>query len=130
MAAAARAFLDQARAAQVEALHERLHSNPGARWPQLTDHRQIIERLDNAIRGYIEPPPCEIVFEERDDERFDVNQRETDTGSTKTLTSTDSIPAGLAWLAAERLITKAEIPRLERNLLEDLERNRGRGHGR
>ena len=49
MAAAARAFLDQARAAQVEALHERLHSNPGARWPQLTDHRQIIERLDNAI---------------------------------------------------------------------------------
>ena len=130
MAAAARAFLDQARAAQVEALHERLHSNPGARWPQLTDHRQIIERLDNATRGYIEPPPCEIVFEERDDERFDVNQRETDTGSTKTLTSTDSIPAGLARLAAERLITKAEIPRLERNLLEDLERNRGRGHGR
>ena len=70
------------------------------------------------------------MFEESDDERFDVNQRETDTGSTKTLTSTDSIPAGLAWLAAERLITKAEIPHLERNLLEDLERNRGRGHGR
>ena len=70
------------------------------------------------------------MFEERDDERFDVNQRETDTGSTKTLTSTDSIPAGLAWLAAEKLIAKAEIPRLERNLLKDLERNRGRGHGR
>ena len=130
MAVAARTFLDQAGAAQVEALHERLHSNPGARWPELTDPRNILKRLENATRGYIEPPPHEIVFEERGDGRFDVNQRETDTGSTKTLTSTESIPAGLVWLAAERLIAKEEIPRLERNLLEDLERNRGRGRSR
>ena len=119
MAAAARSFLEQASTVQVETLHERLHSNPGARWPELTDHKQLLDRLDNATRGYIEPPPREITFKERDDGRFDINQRETDTGSTNTLTSTDTIPEGLAWLAAKRIVAKEEIPRIERNLLED-----------
>ncbi len=130
MAAAARTFLDQASTAQIKALHERLHANPGTRWPELADHRKILDRLDNATQGYIEPPPYEIIFEERDHGRFAINQRERETGSTKTLTSTDSIPAGLAWLATQKMIAKEEIPQLERNLLEDLKRKRERGHGR
>lgn len=130
MAAAARSFLKQASPAQGDALYERLHSNPGARWPELTDYRQVVERLENASRGHIEPPPSEIVFEERNDTRFNINRREIETGATETLTSTDSIAAGLAWLAAEKWITKDDIPRLERNLLEDLKRDRERGRGR
>ena len=130
MAAAARSFIEQASTSQIKTLHERLHSNPGARWPKLTDPKQLIKRLDTTIGGYIEPPPCEIVFEERDDSRFDINQRETDTGAAKTLTSRDNIPAGLAWLATKGLIAKEEIPRIERNLLEELERSRNRGSGR
>ena len=130
MAAAARAFLEQAGSAQIEGLHERLHSNPRARWPELADHRKILDRLDSATRGNIEPPPYEIVFEERDDGRFAINQRETETGSTKNLKLTENIPEGLAWLATEGMITQEELPRLERNLLEDLKRERERGHGR
>lgn len=90
----------------------------------------FLERLENATGGHTERPPREIVFKERNDGRFDVNLREIETGSTKTLTSTDSILAGLSWLVHEKLIAEEEIPRLERNLLEDLERNRERERGR
>lgn len=105
-------------------------SNPRARQPELTNHGRILDRLENATGGHTEAPPHEIVFKERNDGRFDVNRREIETGSTKTLTSTESILAGLSWLAKEKLIAKEEIPRLERNLLEELKRNRERGRGR
>ena len=96
----------------------------------VADYLGLAHELKRALATYTEPPPHEIVFKERNDGRFDVNRREIETGSTKTLTSTDSILAGLSWLAHEKLIAKEEIPRLERNLLEDLKRNRERERGR
>lgn len=105
-------------------------SNPRVRQPEVTDDRASINRSDNTAQGQTEPPPFRIVFEEREDGRFDVKWREIETESTKTLTSADSIRAGLEWLASKNLIPEEEIVRWERDLLEDLKRNRERNRGR
>ena len=71
-----------------------------------------------------------IIFEERSGGHFDIKQRKTENGPTKTLTSCESIRSGLEWLARKKLVAETEIPRLERNLLEDLKRKRTRERGR
>lgn len=67
-----------------------------------------------------------IVFKQRSDGRFDIRQQETENGPTKTLRSSESIRSGLEWLARNGFVAETEIPRLERNLLEDLKRKRTR----
>ena len=71
-----------------------------------------------------------IVFQERSDGHFDIKQQESENGATETLTSSESIRSGLEWLARKNLVAQSEIPRLERNLLEQLKRERTRGRGR
>ena len=63
-----------------------------------------------------------IVFHKRSDGRFDIKHEDDADGATKTLTSCESIRSGLKWLARRKLVTESEVPRLERNLLEELKR--------
>jgi predicted nuclease of predicted toxin-antitoxin system len=85
--------------------------NPGMPKPLQDDHDRVREQ--------------NIIFEERSGGHFDIKQRKTENGPTKTLTSYESIRSGLEWLARKKLVAETEIPRLERNLLEDLSE---RGH--
>ena len=71
-----------------------------------------------------------IVFHKRSDGRFDIKHEDDSDGTTKTLTSCESIRSGLKWLARKKLVAESEVPRLERNLLEELKRGKTRGSSR
>ena len=75
--------------------------------------------------GREEPAANEITFDEQKD-RFDLNWQDPETGNARNLTSVKDVDAGLAWLAAHKLITNEEIPERRREVLESLERERER----
>ena len=79
--------------------------------------------------GAKEPPVTEITFYEQQD-HFDLNWTDPETGDPKNLTSVKDVDAGLSWLAAHKLITNDEIPERRREVLEDLKRERERKHHR
>lgn len=72
-----------------------------------------------------ELPATEILFEEQQG-HFDLNWTDPETGKAKNLTSVKNIDAGLAWLAAHKLIANEQIPERRREVLEDLKRERQR----
>ena len=71
------------------------------------------------------PPATEITFNEQED-HFDLNWKDPETGEAKKLTSVKDVDAGLSWLADHKLITHEEISERRREVLEDLKRERER----
>ena len=75
-------------------------------------------------------PQAQLSFKERDDGLFDITETLGSRGRSRTLRAAVTIRAGLEWLADAKRIAKDEVPQWERSLLNDLKRERERGHGR
>lgn len=75
-------------------------------------------------------PQRRLEFEKRDDGLFDVTETSGNPRQKRTLQRGVTMRAGLEWLVAAKLVTKNDVPKLERKLLEELERARSRGQGR
>ena len=128
--AAARSFANQVDASTMNRLAERLQHDAQGRWPDLHHHKAILELLESAARGQIEPPPTRIVFHEGSDSRIEVHREEIETGRTQVLTTTDTIREGLEWLASKDVIRDEDVPEMERQLETELSRERNRARGR
>ena len=69
-------------------------------------------------------------LEERKDGLFDITERLGSRGRSRTLQSGVTMRAGLEWLADAKRIAKHEVSQYERNLLDDLKRERQKARGR
>ena len=128
--AAARSIAGQVSRENLERLGERMQQNPQERWPKLKEHKRVLNSLQMAATGVIEPAPSRITFEERASDRFDVTEEQIESGRTALLIRVSSIREGLEWLGKNNRIEKREIPPIERVLNLELERERKRGRSR
>lgn len=76
------------------------------------------------------PPQRHITFREQERGRFAVEERLGSGGRSRTILSHSKLRDAIEWLAATGRITEEQIPKWERNIVDDLERQRKRNRER
>jgi len=76
------------------------------------------------------PPQRGITFREEEQGRFTVEEQLGRRGRSRTLLSNTTLADAMKWLTATGRTTEEEAPKWERNILNDVERQRRRERGR